>query len=81
MAIGGFSGSDRILNISSLTTLIKEGKVRYFLTSGIGGGGATGGNSGIFSWVSAHCSLVNLASGNVSTVNAGGLYDCAGAAG
>ena len=39
MSIGGFSGSDRILSITSLETLIQEGKVRYFLTSGSGGCG------------------------------------------
>ncbi|MGB7993870.1 glycosyltransferase family 39 protein [Methanoregula sp.] len=89
MAIGGFSGSDRILTIPSFTTLIREGKVRFFLTSGTGGGGTTGGNSGIFTWVSTHCTLVNLSLGNVSGVNpagpgmniSGGLYDCAGKAG
>ena len=51
MSIGGFSGSDRILSITSLTTLIQEGKVRYFLTGGSGGmgGGMSSGNSEIFS--------------------------------
>ncbi len=78
MAIGGFSGSDRILNITSLTALIQEGKVRYFLTGGTGGGGAgggigggmNGGNSEIFSWVSAHCSPVDLSFGNETGLNA-----------
>ncbi len=92
MAIGGFSGSDRILNLSSLTTLIREGKVRYFLTSGTGVGGMSGGNSELFSWVTDHCTAVNLSSGNETSVTpagalgagvrtTGSLYDCAGAAG
>ena len=96
MAIGGFSGSDRILNLTSLTTLIQEGKVRYFLTGGTGGGGMGGGmnagNSEIYSWVSAHCTPVNLSSGNgtgttptgivgAGNQSAASLYDCAGAAG
>ncbi|MGA2698075.1 MAG: glycosyltransferase family 39 protein [Methanoregula sp.] len=94
MSIGGFSGSDRILNITSLETLIREGKVRYFLTSGSAGvgGGMNSGNSGIFSWVSAHCTAVDLSYGNETGANAtstagsetqtaGSLYDCAGAAG
>jgi 4-amino-4-deoxy-L-arabinose transferase-like glycosyltransferase len=87
MSIGGFSGSDRILNVTSLSTLIEEGKVRYFLTSSSGGagGGMNAGNSEIFSWVSAHCTAVNLPGGNGVGVNVTGtaasLYDCAGAAG
>jgi 4-amino-4-deoxy-L-arabinose transferase-like glycosyltransferase len=94
MSIGGFSGSDRILNIASLETLIQEGKVRYFLTSGSAGmgGGMASGNSGIFSWVSSHCTAVDLSNGNEAGMNAtgiagagnqtaGSLYDCAGAAG
>ena len=94
MSIGGFSGSDRILNITSLETLIQEGKVRYFLTSGSAGvgGGMNAGNSGIFSWVSSHCTAVDLSSGNETGMNttgiagagsqtSGSLYDCAGAAG
>ena len=87
MALGGFSGTDQILNVTSLSTLIGEGKVRYFLTGGFGGGagGMNAGNSEIFSWVSTHCTSVNLFSGNGSGVNmtgaAASLYDCAGAAG
>jgi 4-amino-4-deoxy-L-arabinose transferase-like glycosyltransferase len=96
MAIGGFSGSDRILDLTSLTSLIQEGKVRYFLTGGTGGGGMgggmNGGNSEIYSWVSAHCSPVDLSTGNGTGTNPAGsaapggltpttLYDCAGAAG
>jgi 4-amino-4-deoxy-L-arabinose transferase-like glycosyltransferase len=95
MAIGGFSGSDRILNLTSLTALIQKGKVRYFLTGGMGGGGMGGGmntgNSGIYAWVSAHCSPVDLSSVNGTGTNpadiaapgdlTSSLYDCAGAAG
>jgi 4-amino-4-deoxy-L-arabinose transferase-like glycosyltransferase len=87
MALGGFSGTDRILNVTSLSALIEEGKVRYFLTGGFGGGGGgmNAGNSQIFSWVSAHCTAVNLPGGNETGVNVAGaaasLYDCAGAAG
>ena len=94
MSIGGFSGSDRILDIASLTTLIQERKVRYFLTEGTAGAGRgmNSGNSGIFGWVSDHCTPVNLSAGNETGVNATSavgsgaqaltsLYDCAGAAG
>jgi len=86
MAIGGFSGSDRILDLTSLTTLIQEGKVRYFLTGGTGGdgmgGGQSGGNSALFSWVTTYCSPLDLAPGNGTGSGAGTtLYDCAGKAG
>jgi 4-amino-4-deoxy-L-arabinose transferase-like glycosyltransferase len=92
MSIGGFSGSDRILNLTSLETLISEGKVRYFLTEGAGGasGGTNAGNGEIFSWVSSHCTAVNLSSGDETGITVAGgagsgvttsLYDCAGAAG
>jgi 4-amino-4-deoxy-L-arabinose transferase-like glycosyltransferase len=87
MALGGFSGTDQILNVTSLSALIEEGKVRYFLTGGFGGGGGgmNAGNSQIFSWVSTHCTAVNLSIGNETGVNGAGavasLYDCAGAAG
>jgi 4-amino-4-deoxy-L-arabinose transferase-like glycosyltransferase len=87
MALGGFSGTDQILNVTSLSALIEEGKVRYFLTGALGGGGGgmNAGNSQIFSWVSTHCTAVNLPGGNETGVNAAGaaasLYDCAGAAG
>jgi len=86
MAIGGFSGSDRILDVSSLESLIREDKVRYFLSSGqMGGlGGSNGGNSALFSWITDHCTPVNLSinyTGENGARNVSSLYDCAGAAG
>jgi hypothetical protein len=59
MSLGGFAGSDQILDVTSLITLIKEGKVRYFLTEGSGGfGGMNNGNSEIFSWIGGHCTAI-----------------------
>ncbi|MEN6610550.1 MAG: glycosyl transferase, partial [Methanoregulaceae archaeon] len=93
MSLGGFSGSDEILNVTTLQEYIRDGKVRFFQTGGSGGGGGMGGgNSEIFSWVSAHCTAVDLSRGNGSGTNvtsaagsgaqsSGSLYDCAGAAG
>lgn len=93
MSLGGFSGSDEILNVTTFQDYIREGKVRFVQTGGSGGGGGMGGgNSGIFSWVSAHCTAVDLSGGNESGTNvtssagagvpsSGSLYDCAGAAG
>jgi 4-amino-4-deoxy-L-arabinose transferase-like glycosyltransferase len=36
MALGGFSGSDKILTVAQLATLVKNGTVRFFLLSGGG---------------------------------------------
>jgi len=57
MCLGGFTGSDQVLNVTMLRRYLDEGKVRYFLTPRSGDGGGTGGsgNTGLFSWVSGHC--------------------------
>ncbi len=47
MAIGGFSGSDPAITLTQFKKLVKEGKVKYFLTSGMG----KGGNNDIVEWV------------------------------
>ncbi|MCX2810091.1 glycosyltransferase family 39 protein [Bacillus sp. ChL18] len=47
MAIGGFSGSDPAITLSQFKKLVKQGKVKYFLTSGMG----KGGNNDIVQWV------------------------------
>jgi 4-amino-4-deoxy-L-arabinose transferase-like glycosyltransferase len=78
MAIGGFSGSDRILTAQSFAALVSEGKVRYFLGGGTAMGGAGGGNSAVATWVEEHCRAIVLPAGN-GTAGAGSLYDCAGA--
>jgi hypothetical protein len=61
MALGGFAGSDEILTVDGLKSLIHDGKVRYFLTSSSTTGGGMGGssNSEIYSWVSTHCTAVS----------------------
>ncbi|AJK65061.1 MULTISPECIES: glycosyltransferase family 39 protein [Bacillus amyloliquefaciens group] len=47
MAIGGFSGSDPAITLTQFKKLVKEGKVKYFLTSGMG----KGGKNDIVQWV------------------------------
>ncbi|NTU27979.1 glycosyltransferase family 39 protein [Bacillus tequilensis] len=47
MAIGGFSGSDPAITLTQFKKLVKEGKVKYFLSSGMG----RGGNNDIVEWV------------------------------
>ncbi len=36
MALGGFSGSDKILSLSEFKQMVKKGEVRYVLTGGMG---------------------------------------------
>ncbi len=69
MALGGFAGSDEILTVDGAKSLIHDGKVRYFLTSSSTTGGGMGGssNSGIFSWVSTHCTAVSASEWGGST--------------
>ncbi|MBU2660086.1 glycosyltransferase family 39 protein [Bacillus cabrialesii] len=47
MTIGGFSGSDPAITLTQFKKLVKEGKVKYFLASGMG----RGGNNDIVEWV------------------------------
>jgi 4-amino-4-deoxy-L-arabinose transferase-like glycosyltransferase len=96
MCLGGFTGSDQVINVTTLQEYIHEDKVRYFETGGMDGGGLEGsGNSEIFSWVSTHCTAVPASEWGGATTGAanqtgtdagnagagsGTLYDCLGAA-
>jgi hypothetical protein len=57
MSLGGFNGSDPYPTLAQFATLVRSGKVHYFIASGLGGGG--GGSAGdssmsaIASWVAA----------------------------
>ncbi len=57
MALGGFSGSDPILTVSQLQTLIQQNKIHYFLVSS-GGFGPDGGQSTLTSWIQQHGTVV-----------------------
>jgi len=60
ISLGGFSGSDSILSVENLSSLIQTGKVRYFYTpSTASGGDRSSGNTALFSWVSSHCTAVS----------------------
>ncbi len=67
MALGGFTGSDPILTVAQLQTLVREGQIRYFLL----GGGGGGGNSAVEQWVTSNCSTVTDSAAGSSS-----LYVC-----
>ena len=53
MSLGGFNGSDPYPTLAEFQTLVRAGKVHYFIAGGMGGGGGTGSTSmsAITSWV------------------------------
>jgi hypothetical protein len=57
MAIGGFNGTDPYPTLAYFESLVREGKVHYYISSGSGGGpgvGSSSGSSAIQSWVESH---------------------------
>lgn len=52
MAMGGFGGSDPILTVDSLKTLISNGEVKYFMINGMGGRG--GESNEVTTWIKEH---------------------------
>lgn len=80
MAIGGFNGSDSTLTLAQFKQLVKEGKIRYYVTSSgqgksgdTGGAGGPGGNSEIASWATS--SGVKVAYGGTQYI----VYDLSAA--
>ncbi|MDR3573519.1 MAG: glycosyltransferase family 39 protein [Anaerolineaceae bacterium] len=55
--VGGFSGSDPVVNASGLAKLVANGELRYILYGGQGGG--PGGSSDIASWLNSTCQTVS----------------------
>jgi hypothetical protein len=83
LLMGGFSGSDPVVDASDLSQLISARKLRYIM---LGGNGPENQNS-VFSWVTANCQVVTglstssrntMGGRNGSFVPGGGgtLYDC-----
>ncbi len=72
MAIGGFNGSDPSPTLEQFQQYVAEGKIHYFIASGMGMGGGPGGNgsSEISTWVQE-----NFQSTTVDGVT---LYDLTG---
>jgi 4-amino-4-deoxy-L-arabinose transferase-like glycosyltransferase len=54
--MGGFSGSDPVVDVDDLQRLVEEGKLRYILWNG--GRGPMENNSGTGSWIQSNCTTV-----------------------
>ncbi len=68
--IGGFLGTDKVVDVEGLQTLVKTGQLRYVLSGGMGGGPG-GDSSDISTWLQSSCKVVT----DVST-RGGTLYQC-----
>jgi 4-amino-4-deoxy-L-arabinose transferase-like glycosyltransferase len=60
ISMGGWSGSDNAMTLSTLKTLVKEGKLHYIIINSDSGQGT---NSAIATWVKAHGTAVSSYSG------------------
>jgi 4-amino-4-deoxy-L-arabinose transferase-like glycosyltransferase len=58
MALGGFSGNDKILTVASLSKLVKEGQIKYYMVGGSKGGGSESSDD-VTTWVKAHGKVVS----------------------
>jgi hypothetical protein len=76
--MGGFSGSDPVVNANSLAKLVAAGELRYILYGGFGGFGGRGGGSNVSSWIQSSCSVVSQYSQATGSGFRGGstLYQC-----
>ncbi len=82
IAIGGFTGSDPILNAGSFRELVSGGYIRFFMSGG-GAGPQGGEGSSISSWVAGACREVPVSEWSTAGSGrgpGGTLYDCKGAA-
>jgi 4-amino-4-deoxy-L-arabinose transferase-like glycosyltransferase len=65
MAIGGFNGTDPSPTLAQFKQYVADGRVHYFIASGMGGGpggGADGSSSQISSWIEANFEEVTVGS-------------------
>lgn len=58
MALGGFSGNDKILTVSSLSKMVKEGLIKYYMIGGNKGMGSSSDDD-VTAWVKAHGTVVS----------------------
>ncbi|HEX2913822.1 MAG TPA: glycosyltransferase family 39 protein [Chloroflexia bacterium] len=77
MALGGFQGSDQVVNAATFSHMVQDNVIRYvLLDSGGGGFGRMGTGSGqsATSWIQQNCKVVDVTlwsdtSGNTSTAS------------
>jgi 4-amino-4-deoxy-L-arabinose transferase-like glycosyltransferase len=69
MAMGGFSGSDPTPTLAEFKAYVAAGDVRYYISSGNGGGGM-GGNSEVAEWVAANYTATTVGSYTVYDLQA-----------
>ncbi len=66
MAIGGFNGTDPSPTLAQFKQYVADGKIHYFIASGMGDGGMGGSGDGassrITSWVEATFKKVTVGS-------------------
>ncbi|WP_067472481.1 glycosyltransferase family 39 protein [Actinomadura hibisca] len=77
IAMGGFTGSDPAMTVAKLQQYVEEGKIRYIMVSGQGGGrGPDSGSSSVTSWVQQNGALVQPTEygGSSSSTTGGQLY-------
>lgn len=63
MPIGGFNGSDPSPTLAQFKSYVQAGKIHYFVSGGVGGGGQSGGSQvaqQISAWVEAHYKKVTI---------------------
>ncbi len=54
MAIGGFNGTDPAPSLAQFEHYVAQGRIHYFLGSGVGFGAGAGTSSQIAQWVEQH---------------------------
>ncbi|MFJ3226354.1 ArnT family glycosyltransferase [Streptomyces sp. NPDC086783] len=63
MAIGGFNGSDPSPTLAQFKKYVREGRIHYFVSGGMGGGGGNSGSaSAITTWVESNYTKVTAGS-------------------
>jgi hypothetical protein len=78
--LGGFSGSDPVVNASSLASLVSSGQLKYILYAR-GSGFGSGSSDALGDWIQRNCRVVDaLAQGGASSPRNGfaqsTLYQC-----
>ncbi len=77
--LGGFTGSDPVIDAAGFARLVQEGRLRYVLLGGMGG---RNGSSSVESWVTTNCTQVSDLNSTAGLTNSfrggfgGSLYQC-----